>query len=312
MNLFISYSHNDHAALDKMHKHLKQLQRDGLISTWTDADILAGGNLDKDIDSALHKTNVFVALLSPDYIASNYCYEKEFEKALKMQEEGSLIIVPVIIEPCDWLNTPFNKFKALPKDGKAISTWENINTAFLDVIQNLRRLVSGITETDGIRIINAPSFSAKNYRVQKDFDSIERLEFVERTFKEVKEFIIRFKDEIIQLDNIKARVLTDSEITFECLLINRNMISTESKLFMTIDNANRHSGVLRKSENELIYRIGANHQQNSFSLSNDKYHLFWELNTYFRTPSGNKELDAKDIAEIIWDEWLESVGIDVN
>jgi hypothetical protein len=76
--------------------------------------------------------------MRPDYLASHYCYEREFEKAMQMQDAGELTIVPVIVEPCDWLNTPFGKFKALPKDGKPISTWENKNTAFLDVTQNLR------------------------------------------------------------------------------------------------------------------------------------------------------------------------------
>ena len=34
--------------------------------------------------------------------------------------------------------------KALPKDGKAIATWSNENTAMLDVIQNIRKTLSKI------------------------------------------------------------------------------------------------------------------------------------------------------------------------
>jgi hypothetical protein len=137
MNAFISYSHQDIQMLDMLHKHLTQLERDKIITAWTDQEILAGQNLNQNISSALSNSKLFIALLSPDYIASSYCYEKEFKKALEMQEQGTIIIIPVIVEPCDWRSTPFKEFKALPKDGKAVTAWENKNTAFLDIIQNI-------------------------------------------------------------------------------------------------------------------------------------------------------------------------------
>lgn len=82
MKAFISYSHNDSQMLDLLHKHLAQLQRDAIISTWTDREINAGANLEQTISSALGNSQIFIALLSPDYIVSNYCYEKEFTTAL--------------------------------------------------------------------------------------------------------------------------------------------------------------------------------------------------------------------------------------
>ncbi|TDN80360.1 TIR domain-containing protein [Salegentibacter sp. 24] len=143
MKAFISYSHVDQRFLDRLHVHLAQLQRENLISTWTDKDILAGGKLDNAISDSLSSSKLFIALLSPDYINSNYCYEKEFEQALTMEERDQLIIIPIVIEDCDWLNTPFKKFKALPEDGKAIANWSSPNTAFLNVIQEIRKLLQG-------------------------------------------------------------------------------------------------------------------------------------------------------------------------
>src|SRR5205809_2078711 len=148
MKAFISYSHKDSTMLEFLHKHLIQLQRDRLISAWTDNEIPAGGKISKSISKELNSSELFVALVSPDYIASGYCYNVEFDAALKLEEKGEITIVPVIIEPCDWLNTPFKEFKALPKDGKAISLWENKNTAFLDVAQNIRRVLQGQTSDE--------------------------------------------------------------------------------------------------------------------------------------------------------------------
>jgi hypothetical protein len=48
--------------------------------------------------------------------------------------------VPIILEPCDWKNTPLRKLKALPRDGISISTWANQNEAYLNVVEELRDL----------------------------------------------------------------------------------------------------------------------------------------------------------------------------
>ena len=72
VRLFISYSHKDEAARDKLDIHLAQLKRDN-VSTWFDGDLDAGEALDPNIARELRRAHVFVALFSPDYLASKYC-----------------------------------------------------------------------------------------------------------------------------------------------------------------------------------------------------------------------------------------------
>ena len=86
MKIFISYSHADEQWLHILHKHLAQLQRDNIVSSWTDEQIMAGEKLNQKISNSLNSSDIFLALLSPDYIDSNSCYEKEFEKALELPE----------------------------------------------------------------------------------------------------------------------------------------------------------------------------------------------------------------------------------
>jgi hypothetical protein len=313
MNAFISYSHQDAPMLDNFHKHLAQLQRDRLLKAWTDREVMAGGTLEQQIFQSLEDSQLFIALLSPDYIASRYCYEKEFERALKLLEQEQLIIIPIIVEPCDWLNTPFNQFKALPKDGKAVSLWGNQNTAFLDVIQNIRKL---LTESSAGKPImkkaaeHAPSFS-RNYRIKKDFDSIEKLEFTEKTFHEIKDYTKRYIEEIIQLDNIKARPIIDTEKQFECWLVNRNKINAESQLKICIGQENNHTGFTRVAEHSITCAIESNSRpvSKSFSLMYDEFQMYWSESHYYSGSNAVKKIDAKGMADIIWGEWLESVGI---
>ena len=87
MKAFISYSHKDESYLERLKVHLTQMKRDDLINDWTDKEIHAGESLDNVINDALSSSDLFLALISPDYIASNYCYDKEFEVAQKMQNE---------------------------------------------------------------------------------------------------------------------------------------------------------------------------------------------------------------------------------
>ena len=315
MNAFISYSHQDSNMLDMLHKHLAQLKREGIISTWTDEEIPAGRKLNQNISSALTSSNLFIALLSPDYIASNYCYDTEFKKALEMEQNGTIIIIPVILDACDWKNTPFKEFKALPKDGKPISAWENKNTAFLDIIQNIRRLIDSEASNNSphTEIKSFPKVTSRNYQVEKDFDTIQKLEYVEKTFHEVKDYLKRFIEEVEQLENIKTKILTENNSNFECLLVNRNKINTESQLKLTINSGN-YSGIFSSHGNQeqISYSINNSNTQRSsnknFTLTFDKFHLFWSENNFY-SANPNNELGSKEIAEIIWNEWLESVGI---
>ena len=312
MKAFISYSHNDTPMLEMFHKHLAQLQREGTLTTWTDQQIPIGGSLNKNISSELSSSDLFIALLSPDYVSSQYCYDTEFKKALELQSQGKIIIIPIIIEVCDWLSTPFREFKALPKDGKAVSTWENKNTAFLDVIQNLRKLIN--EQVVGKTLIPGLTSSAvstkSNYRVQKDFDSIEKMEFIERTFHEIKEYLKRYIEEVLQIDNIKARVGVDTNTDFECLLVNRNKIATESQLNLSI--VGKKSGFRPSSaEEEIIYSINNNNRaaDKSFILGIDSYHLFFTQNDYYSGSRDKEEFGSKEISDKIWIEWLASVGM---
>ncbi|MCK7590604.1 toll/interleukin-1 receptor domain-containing protein [Subsaxibacter sp. CAU 1640] len=317
MKAFISYSHKDENYLERLHVHLAQLKREELIEAWTDEAIPAGGKLDNIISESLEKSDVFIALLSPDYINSNYCYDKEFKRALKMQEDNQLTIIPIILEPCDWTNTPFKQFKALPKDGKPISDWNNMNTAFLNIIQEVRLLLQlgTISETlnPTIPLQNVKS-NLRNYKIKKDFDSIEKMEFVENGFDELKKNLKNYIDEVVNLDNIKARVLKDNNISFECLIVNRNKVNTEATLELSKSDGKNtyHFNYLNRSEFALNFKINlinGNNTEGYFNLEHDEFNMYWTDNT-FGNYQQEKKLSIKEMADYIWKQWLGCVGIE--
>ena len=135
MKAFISYSHKDDVALERLHTHMAVLRREGRLDAWFDREILAGGDLDAEIVEQLESCGLFLLLVSPDFLASDYCVDREMERALERHHAGEAQVVPIIVEPCDWKSTPLRKLKALPRDGKPISEWMNENNAYIDVVK---------------------------------------------------------------------------------------------------------------------------------------------------------------------------------
>ncbi len=140
LNIFISYSHKDEAFKDDLVKHLNPLKRLGLVEEWHDRKIAAGSEWDKVISNNLEKANIILLLVSIDFISSKYCYDIELEQALERHAKNLAVVVPIVIRNCLWQHTPFAKLQALPKDAKAISSWDDRDDAFTAVADSIRQI----------------------------------------------------------------------------------------------------------------------------------------------------------------------------
>ena len=121
-SLFFSYSHKDESLRNELEVHLAMLKREGTIEAWHDRKIVAGDELDKSISAELEKAEVILLLVSPDFLASQYCYEVEFQRAMERHVSGSARAVAVILRPCEWQQTPLSKFLVTPTDGRPART----------------------------------------------------------------------------------------------------------------------------------------------------------------------------------------------
>ncbi|ABY30319.1 toll/interleukin-1 receptor domain-containing protein [Methylorubrum extorquens] len=146
VRIFVSYSHRDADARQRLETHLAPLKREG-VTTWFDGDMNAGDKLDTGIARALRNAHVFVGLLSPDYLASNYCWKIEYKRAMGRRANGTMRVVAVVLRPCDWKSTTAAGFKLLPEDGKEVTRWRSADDAFLNVAQGIRRVVADVRKT---------------------------------------------------------------------------------------------------------------------------------------------------------------------
>lgn len=301
---FISYSHVDEAYLERLHKHLSVLMREGLLETWTDHAINPGAALDQSVMEALGSAQFFIALVSPDYLASNYCYEKEFAEAQRLSDQGQLHIVPVIIEPCDWLNSPFRKIMALPKDGKPISEWTNANVAFLDVVTGLRRLISS-QKASGVRPAASAfgtSAHARRIKIKQEFDSIQRQDFADQSYADIGEYFERSCSELDGIEDLKARFTKMTDTAFTCTVVNR-AIKGGREAHITVHNGKGRSHSLGEISYVFQPHAGMNTSNGSIRVEADDYNMFLVMGFGFRS-SEDAKLDAAQAAENLWTEFI--------
>ena len=127
MTLFISYAHKDEALRAELDAHLKLMQRTGLVQKWDDRLLKPGEEWRKGIDENLERTDIILLLVSADFLASDFCWQKEMERALERHQTGEARVIPVTIRNADWTQAKFAKLQALPKEGKAV-TYGRIGT----------------------------------------------------------------------------------------------------------------------------------------------------------------------------------------
>jgi hypothetical protein len=315
MRAFISYAHADEEMLKKLDAHMAMLRRDGTLSDWYDREINAGGDIDSTIAQELHRANLFLALISPDFLNSQYCYEKEMATAIDRHEAGEITIVPIILEPCDWVSSPLARFKALPRDGKPISEWTNQNTAFLDVVRELRRLISapsalGSKEPDN----TTPSASERaggaqsKYRVKRSFDQIDRDDFRAQAYEVIREYFEKSTLELDGIEDLRGRYQSMGPLAFTCTIVNHLLKDGRSGTASITVHAGNRLGL-----GDISYAQEANSPGNtsngSFRIEADEYHLYLRANL-FDMSDPKRTWSPQEAAQRLWGELLGRAGIE--
>lgn len=140
LELFYSYAHKDEAFRDRLEVHLKLLEREGIIKDWHDRGISAGSEWEKQIDTHLETADMILLLVSSDFIASDYIWDKELKRAMERHQAGEARVIPVILRETEWATTPFATLQALPKDAKPVTSWSDPDAAFADIARGIRKV----------------------------------------------------------------------------------------------------------------------------------------------------------------------------
>ncbi len=150
INLFYSYAHEDEALRDTLETHLTLLKRQHVIDMWHDRNISSGTEWDKAIDENLEAADIILLLISADFLASDYCWDIEIQRAMQRHKEKSAVVIPVLLRPCDTCNAEFMTLQGLPANFKAVTTWANQDKAFTDIAKGIRTAAEKIRNSQQV------------------------------------------------------------------------------------------------------------------------------------------------------------------
>jgi hypothetical protein len=130
VQIFISYSHHDRSALlqppddqpTELLRRILDLEKKG-AKVIMDKSLVAGDYFDDTIRSWLDQANILLALVSEDFLQSDYCTQKEVASMLKRRRRKPLArIVPFYLHPCDWRQVEWlRQIEGLPSPDRPLS-----------------------------------------------------------------------------------------------------------------------------------------------------------------------------------------------
>src|SRR5579871_84276 len=192
--VFISYSHKDKAYLDRLQEYLTPYVRSGAIPLWDDTQIKPGDDWYEEIKTALASASVAILLVSVSFLASTFVAEEELPNLLTAAKERGLVILPVVVTPCLFWNTPLSRFQAINDPVKPLSglaqyeqdrIWERVVESVQKAL-NVQRPIASSNPYPGLlpfRADRAQHFHGRD---------IEKAELVDLITKDQKRLILIF------------------------------------------------------------------------------------------------------------------------
>ena len=112
--IFVSYSHKDSEWLDRLKVMLTPYLRmaETELVLWDDKQLRAGQQWNAEIKAALARAGVLVALVSADFLASNFIMQDELPVMVKAAKEGGAQLLWVYLSAAGWEETALKDFQA--------------------------------------------------------------------------------------------------------------------------------------------------------------------------------------------------------
>lgn len=104
VQIFVSYKHDDidEEILDQLMAYIHKPITDVGGQFWFDKRLKWGDFWDATIQEQLLKADIGIILVSMPFLTSTYINDVEIDALLKRREKKELIILPIIVRPCDW------------------------------------------------------------------------------------------------------------------------------------------------------------------------------------------------------------------
>lgn len=148
INIFIIYAREDKEIKQRILAYLNPFVKPYNLNIWHDDHIEPGQEWKPHINSRLNQTDLFVMLVSIDFMNSKFINQVEFKYAVERHKAKESIVIPVIIDYCPWdIDFEFDDFtfslselQVLPDEAKPIGDWKTPEQAYNNVATGIRKV----------------------------------------------------------------------------------------------------------------------------------------------------------------------------
>jgi hypothetical protein len=175
VTLFFCYAPADDVYRRALEMQLADLYHQGVIAIWHSRALLAGADLQKEINRSLNLAHIVLLLVSPDLLASQYLLETQVASIMDRHARGEVVVVPIVLRPCHWEEMPFGGLRPLPADGRPLDLWERKEETIFDIVEGLRQLIqvqqATLQKQEQQRLLRTRSIALFGYEMQGGLDS---------------------------------------------------------------------------------------------------------------------------------------------
>lgn len=189
---------------------MSHLRRSGVLTEWSDREILPGQKISEKIRKEMDRADIFVFLLSQNFIASDECMKEWNYAKQSLATSKPVFRIPIILADCAWMDLlESDDVKALPDDGKPVDQFDNTDTPWQQVYEGLKEVTDQLRE----------NFTPR----QKFLDEIEETGFSSQKNIKLDDIFIfpTLKYYPLQAKSVE---LVEEEITSESQLLSKKHI----------------------------------------------------------------------------------------
>lgn len=140
IEIVIAFDQRDREGLREFKNQLNPLATQDLVTIWDASQILGGTDREQAITDHLNRATIILLLISADFIASEEG-KKRIQQAMGRNAPPGVYVVPILLRPAYWKILGLETLTPLPSNGKAVSSWQNRQEAYLDIILDIERII---------------------------------------------------------------------------------------------------------------------------------------------------------------------------
>jgi hypothetical protein len=139
--VFLSYSHDQLAAANRLKTALAVQIRTKKLAFWYDQNIQPGARWQQEIEDKIREADMIILLLSPEFWASDFIWDKELPLVEERYNQGARVLC-VMLTDNDFAETPWSALQAVPQlDGRLtpIGRWPDVPLAWQTVVDAVKK-----------------------------------------------------------------------------------------------------------------------------------------------------------------------------